>query len=312
MGVMAAVDIGGTKTLVEIFCRSEETSRSVEFPTPHSGRISEILANATCDLLPVEKNLKSVAVGCPGPLDSQRGIVLNPPNLSREWWGLHLSSELAEKFSCPVALENDANLGALGEAVYGAGQGHNSVLYLTISTGIGAGLVVDGDIFGGSRGFAGELGHITVVEKGRLCGCGRRGCLEAVASGSAIARRAAELGWVPQDGTGADARMVALEAAKGISTARQVLVETAGHLARAIVNFLYAYDPAAVVLGGGVAQSNLFVELVREAVADEAMMPAFRGVPVIKAALGNRSVICGARHLAERPANKVDASLEVP
>jgi glucokinase len=300
---VAAVDVGGTRTRIELFGEEPEPRCGVAFDTPRSGDVAGTVGEAVLELACREK-LDAAAVACPGPLDPVRGVILNPPNLSKEWWDLKLAQRLSVLLGCPVALENDANLGALGEAEYGGGAGYGSVLYITVSTGVGTGLVMDGRIFGGSRGFAAELGHTTITEDDRVCGCGRRGCVEAVASGTAIARRALDAGWKPQEGREVTARAVAEAAASGDEAARGVLAEAAAYLGRAIVNFIYAYDPEVVLIGGGVAQSDIFMDLVAEAVELEPMMPAFRGVPVLRSALGERSVICGARALAEKLARR--------
>lgn len=305
MALVAAIDVGGTKTRIELFreAAAEEPPLSHVLDTPRTGPVLGDIAKAVLDLADGE-TLESAAVGCPGPLDPVNGIVLNPPNLSEGWWDLDVPGGLASLLSCPVALENDCNLGALGEAISGAGRDFRSVLYVTVSTGIGAGLVMDGEIFSGSRGFAGELGHTTVTDGAFPCGCGRNGCLEAVASGTAIALQAHHRGFSLSTGVPATARDVAEAASEGDRTAREVLLEAATYSGRALVNFLYAYDPEVVILGGGVSQSQTFFDMVREAVEAEPTMPVFRDVPLRRAEFGERSVVQGARTLAARLARK--------
>jgi glucokinase len=297
LSLLAAIDVGGTKTLVELYdARSGDAGGDCEFPTPRSGDVVAALVR-TVDHLRGTEALEALAVGCPGPLEQPAGLLLDPPNLAREWWHLPLGRRLGEAFSCPVAVENDANLGALGEAVEGAGTGFPSVLYITVSTGVGGGFVRDGVIFRGGRGFGVELGHTTVgARNSALCSCGREGCLEAVASGSAIAARAREAGFGDQDAP--SARAVAAAAVQGDGLAMEVLEEAAVYLAEGIVNFMYVFDPSLVLIGGGVAQSDLFVDLVARAMASEKVMDPFRDVPVRRAELGRRSVIRGARVLA--------------
>lgn len=301
MSLFAAVDIGGTKIRIEVFPEDGESLQTRILDTPRSGDVVGDIARAIREAGGEDAaSIASIGIGCPGPLDPRKGVVLNPPNLSRLWWDLKLPAELGERMGCTTALENDCNLGALGEDLYGGGRGYGSTLYITISTGVGGGLIVDGNIFGGTRGFAVEIGHIKVTEKPYLCGCGRSGCLEAATSGTAIARRAREAEWTPPTGVPLTARAVADSAREGDGAAIEVLREAAGYLAAAIVDSVYAYDPEIILLGGGVAQSDLFMELVREAVDEEPMMPAFRGTPVRRAALGERSVVCGALALARR------------
>lgn len=298
--VFAAVDVGGTKIGIEIFAGdSTEPLETHRFDTPRSGDLVEEMAREIAEAAQ-GKAVSAVGIGCPGPLDPLEGVILNPPNLSRSWWGLALPDELGARLGCPAALENDCNLGALGEDLYGGGKGYGSTLYVTISTGVGGGLIVDGRIFGGWRGFAVEIGHTRITDKPYKCGCGRYGCVEAATSGTAIATRAREAGWAPPEGVPLSARAVADSARNGDETAFEVLRETTRHLAAAMINFIYSYDPAVVLLGGGVAQSDLYMQLVEQAVAEEPMMPAFRGTPIHRAALGNRSVVYGALALARR------------
>ncbi|WP_053057776.1 ROK family protein [Rubrobacter aplysinae] len=296
---VAAIDIGGTKTLIEVYESGQrEPAGSEESPTPGSGELVRDLAESVRRVAGGQ-DVEAVAVGCPGPLDPLGGVILNPPNLSREWWGLRLADGLAGELGAPAALENDCNLGALGEWDHGSGKGYDSVLYVTVSTGVGAGLVSGGEIFGGNRGFALELGHTVLETGGPVCGCGRAGCVEALTSGPAIARRALELGWTPDPGE-TDSRAVAYAAERGHPVAHRALEEAASYLGKALVNFIYSFDPGVVVLGGGVTRSDLFVSLARDAVGREPVMEAFLGVPVVRAGQPGRSVIHGARTLAER------------
>jgi glucokinase len=286
---VAAVDIGGTRTRIALFESGFEPVAWDELPTPQTGDVLGTLSGRL-------EGASAVGVGCPGPLDPRSGVVLNPPNLSEPWWDLNMVTGLEERLGIPVALENDANLGALGESVYGGGAEYDPVLYVTVSTGIGTGLVVGGEIFGGDRGYAVELGHAPVAD-GPRCRCGRLGCPEVIASGTAIARRAREAGWVAHE---PGAREVLEAAAEGDELARRVIEACARDLGRMLANAIYAYDPAVVLLGGGVSQSDLFLELAQRATEEETTMPAFRGVPVKRAALGERSGIYGARVLAEK------------
>lgn len=310
MGLYVAIDIGGTKVRIEIFSKEGEALRTRIFDTPCSGDVAGEMEREIHEALDGEEP-EAIGIGCPGPLDPLGGVVLNPPNLSRQWWGLELPNFLSERLGCLAALENDCNLGALGEDLYGGGREYESTLYITISTGVGGGLIVDERIFGGTRGFAVEVGHTKITEEPYVCGCGREGCVEAVASGTAIARFAREAGWgTPEDSLGG-ARAVVNAAHDGDEVALGVVRRAAWYMGAAIVNSIYAYDPAVVLLGGGVAQSDLYMKLVKEAVDEEPMMPAFRGTPVRRAALGERSVVCGAFALAQkslkRPAERPSA-----
>ena len=138
-----------------------------------------------------DMHLAGIGVGFGGPVDQRRGIVVDSHHVAG-WTGFPLRDTLANTFGAPVALDNDANAAALGEARFGAGRGHADVLYVNVGTGIGAGLVLGGHLYHGAHGMAGEIGHITVLPDGPPCDCGKRGCLEAIASGRSIGRRARE------------------------------------------------------------------------------------------------------------------------
>lgn len=249
------------------------------------------------------EDVSAVGAGCPGPLDPKRGVVLNPPNLSDGWWSLNIPESLSKHLGIPpqrIAVDNDCNLAALGEYSFGAGRDYPSTLYVTVSTGVGGGLVVDGEVYSGSRGFAGEIGHMKLTDEPYPCGCGRTGCVESAISGPSIVRRAEESGWRPEDGAEPTTRNIFEAANAGDGTAYGIVERSAGYFADSLVNFVYAYDPAVIVVGGGVTDQELFMHLTRAAFDAAPMMPAFRGVPIEKAALGGRSVVAGAFVLAER------------
>ncbi len=247
------------------------------------------------------RKISAVGAGCPGPLDPQRGVVLNPPNLSESWWNLDVPGSLSRHLGVPpghIAVDNDCNLAALGEWRFGAGRQYPSTLYVTVSTGVGGGLVVDGEIYSGSRGFAAEVGHMKLTDEPFWCGCGRTGCVESAISGPSIVRRARESGWTPKGGSDPTTRDIFEAANSGDRAAYGIIELAAGYFAEALVNFVYAYDPAVIVVGGGVTDQDLFMRLTFDAMNLVPMMPAFRGVPVVKAALGGRSVVAGAFVLA--------------
>lgn len=310
MSALVAVDIGGTKVRISSFPVDADWSAAPTaervFETPRSGnvvaalaeRVREVVYEGDEDACPI-----AVGVGCPGPLDPLRGIVLNPPNLSREWWGLGLTGALAGELGISpdrVALENDCNLAALGEATFGAGRPYGSTLYITVSTGVGGGLVLEGEIFGGERGYAVEIGHTKLTDRPYPCGCGRTGCVESAVSGTAIARRAREAGWTPPSGGEPTAKAVLEAATSGDAVARDIVETAAAFFAETLVDAVYLYDPAVIVVGGGVSESDLFMDLSLAALERVPTMPAFRGVPVLRAALEPRSVVAGAFVLAGR------------
>jgi glucokinase len=246
----------------------------------------------------------AVGISCGGPLDSAAGILTGPLHLPG-WIELPIV-ELAEReFGLPAVLENDATAGALGEFRYGAAREASTIVYLTISTGIGGGAVVDGRLHKGAAGNGGEFGHMMVRTGGRRCLCGRRGCLEGYASGTSIATRAAEA--VAERGSGSSlaelpvvkAEDVVAAAAEGDALARELWDETVDVLSVALTDLVNVFEPDMVVLGGGVTRSGDALLLpVRERVAADAMAPAARAATVVLAGLGDEVCVVGAGAVA--------------
>lgn len=302
---VAGIDIGGTKIAVALAALDGQVISNTRFRTrveagPH-GVVEDAVAEIRKMLEAAGARLTAVGVGCGGPLDRQRGLILSPPNLPGwdEFAVVHL---LEERLGAPVMLDNDANAAALGERARGAGRGLNDLVYITISTGIGGGIIIGGHVLHGVGDGAGEVGHMTVLPEGPACGCGARGCLEAMCSGTSIARRACE-----RLHAGAESSLSALglehitaqavaEAAKtGDALARALWAETVHYLGVGVGNLFNVLAPEAVVIGGGVstAGAQLFEPLRREVRARVKMLPAEK-VNVLQAALGGDSGIHGA------------------
>ena len=190
---IAGIDIGGTKIAVALADSDTQMISRARFPTRVETGPHRILENTITEIKRMVEEtgteLVAVGVGCGGPLDRQHGLVLSPPNLPG-WDEFPIIKLLEERLGVPALLDNDANAAALGESVYGAGRGLSNIVYMTISTGIGGGLIIAGEPVYGVCDGAGEVGHMTVLPDGPICGCGGRGCLEALCSGTSIARRA--------------------------------------------------------------------------------------------------------------------------
>jgi glucokinase len=209
-----------------------------------------------------------------------------------------------------VVIDNDANAAALGEALFGAGRGERNVLYVNIGTGIGAGVILNGSLYHGNNGVAGEIGHVTVQPGGPPCGCGKRGCLEALASGPSLGRRARDaavrdrlaaaalLQLAAGEVQGIEGAHVFAAAAAGDPFAKQLVEETAGYLGLAFANAANLLDPGVIVVGGGLADAGevLFAPL-RDAVRQH-LLPSAPAPPVVPAALGYNAGIAGALALA--------------
>lgn len=305
-----AIDIGGTKLaagLVEttgrLVERAEVPTRAAEGLEPVLGRIvglgRKLLDRAASGGGAVHR----VGVGCAGPVDLARGLVFSPPNLPG-WREVPLVARLEADLGLPVVLENDANAAALGEFRYGAGRGARSLVYVTVSTGIGGGIVLDGEIWHGLKDAAGEVGHMTVVPDGPVCGCGNRGCLEAVAAGPAIARRAREAVAAGRptrlaEATQPTAAEVVRLAGEGDAVAREIWEGTVEYLAIGMGAVITLLAPERVVIGGGVSRAGeaLFRPL-REAVRRRVRLVPVEQIPILPAALGPDVGILGAAAVA--------------
>jgi len=294
-GYVVGVDLGGTKILTALADAGGNILARVRVPTPDAGGVTAVLDRLAETVREVSRGLSPAAlgVGCPGPLDHVTGTVYQAPNLG--WRDVPLAFLLKERLGVPVFVENDANLAALGEYTRGAGRGVGHLVYVTVSTGIGAGLILDGRIYQGEGGGAGEIGHMTLEPDGPPCRCGRRGCLEALASGTAIARRARELGLGNEDVTAAAVSRLAQE---GDAVGMDILREAAAYLGWGLANVVTLLAPRRVVLGGGVTAAPGFVENVRAETARRTYGPAWERVDVVPALLAGESGLYGAVALA--------------
>ena len=302
---VAGVDIGGTKIALALAGTDGRVEEKTRFPTRVADGPRVILERVFSE---IERMLEScgarlaaVGVGCGGPLDRQRGLILSPPNLPG-WDEFPVVALLRERFGVPVLLDNDANAAALGEHCYGAGRGLKHLVYITISTGIGGGVIVRNKLVHGVYDGAGEVGHMTVLPDGPLCGCGARGCLEALCSGTSIARRAAERLAAGEesllsslDAAEVTAQAVALAAREGDAMASKVWYDTIRHLSVGVGNIFHALAPEAVIIGGGVstAGDQLFEPLREQVRARVRMLPPDR-INILQASLGGDSGIHGA------------------
>ena len=307
-GPVLALDIGGTKLAVAVVTADGATHGLLIEPT-HRERGPEPVLRHLLDMghraiaASGVDEIAAVGLSCGGPLDAPSGVVLSPPHLPG-WIDIPLGRYAADEFGVPFALENDATAAALGEHRFGAGRGVSTMVYLTISTGVGGGAVIDGRLHRGAAGNGGELGHVTVRRDGRLCSCGRRGCVEAYASGTSIAERAREA--LAEDGTSSLATVlevtaadVAREAAAGDHLAARLWAETVDLLGAAVTDLVNVLEPELVVLGGGVTRSGaMLLDPVRRIVHTEAMGPAAAAVRVEMSALGDAVCVVGAGAVA--------------
>ena len=326
--IFIGVDIGGTSVRAARFDGYTHTpTTKTKAPTLAAKGVETVLERVEKSIREVAPpNLSGVAgvgVIAPGPLDPFLGVVLAAPNLPG-WANTPVKKILEERLSVPVFLGNDANLAALAEWKFGAARGHHDVLYLTISTGIGGGLISRGEMLLGARGLSLEVGHILAVPDGPLCGCGQRGHLEAVASGTAIGRNAqARLKagdgdnskiWELAGGeldkvTGA---LVGEAALAGDEFAQGFITEAGRFIGRALADFLHLFNPSIVVCGGGVSLlGDILFNPMREAVRKYAMNEFYwKNVPIVPAALGDDAGLVGAGALVmEEAGSKAEEAI---
>jgi glucokinase len=292
------LDIGGTKLAAGVVDETGAVRSFVVTPTGTDGpaagleRLWALGRRALADV--AAPGVQAVGIACGGPLDPYQGVVISPPHLPG-WRNLPVVAMAEQVYGRPAALDNDATAAAAGEHRFGAGAGTRNMVYLTISTGVGGGVVIDGRVYRGAAGNGGELGHVTVDWRGRRCrGCGRRGCLEAYVSGTSIAERAAET----MDGspTAAD---IAAAARAGDRAAQAVWEETVAALSCGLTSIVNLFEPELVVLGGGVTRSgSQLLDPVRERVRADAMGPAAAAADVVSSALGDRVGVVGAAAIA--------------
>jgi glucokinase len=313
-GPVLGLDIGGTKLAAGVVSAdgkvvSWERAPSVAAEGPERviarlvdlGRLSVRRAGLRME------DIGGVGVACGGPLDPETGVIINALN-NPGWVNVPLKSMLEAALGRPAYVENDANAAALGEHRYGAGRGTDNLVYITVSTGIGGGLILDGELFRGENGNAGEIGHLQVAYQGRACHCGGQGCVEAYASGTNIAQRAREalvseepsvlleLAGTPDRIT---AEAVADAARRGDPVAARIWDETIEVLAAGVASTVNAFNPRLVVIGGGVTGAGdlLFEPLRRRAIA-RAMPPLAAVVRIVPAELGERTGVIGAAAVA--------------
>jgi glucokinase len=310
MDAALGLDIGGTKLAAGVVTPdggvhgfTVEPTRRDEGPDAIIQRLFAVgrraLEAAAADGI---TSVGAVGISCGGPLDAAAGVLVSPLHLPG-WIDVPIVAMAQAEFGLPAALDNDATLAALAEQRHGAARGARSMFYLTISTGIGGGAVLDDAVYRGAAGNGGEFGHITVVRGGRDCLCGRRGCLEAYASGTSIGVRADEAiaaGALTTALTSpATAEQVAVAAAAGDPLASAVWNETIELLGQAVTDLVNILEPEVVVLGGGVTRAGAqLLDPVARIVRDGAMGPAGSAVRIALAGLGDAVCVVGAGELA--------------
>lgn len=304
------IDLGGTKITTGI---SDKEGNIIEKTTISTGSSEGEIAVLNRMILSVENVLEiagidiaeviAIGIGSPGPLDAVEGIIIETSNLP--FRNFSLIKPLKEKFNVPIFLDNDANVAAIGEFVFGAGKGYKNIIYVTVSTGIGGGAVINGKPYGGSRSNALEIGH-TIIDPSsqHRCNCGNYGDVEALASGTAITKRAMEAIAAGKDTILAEeARVTPLEVyeayKKGDKVSREILEEAFKYLGLCIGNLILTFDPEVIAIGGGVSNiGDFFFDSIRKEASKFVFKNMFDSVKIVPSELKQDTGVQGAIALA--------------
>ncbi len=308
-GYVVGVDLGASHLIIAIANFTSQIIDEIESPFDITMGPEKSLEYVDAILRDgLQKNgismeqVYAIGLGVPGPIATEAGMVIAPP-IMPGWDGYPIRATLEKKWRAPVSLNNDAELGALGEWAFGAARGEDYLAYIKVGTGIGAGLLLNGQIYHGSTGSAGEIGHLTIDENGALCECGNYGCLETVAGGRAIARQAQEAvakgkrtllaSMGPAESL--TAKDVAAAARRGDLIAQEIIARAGSTLGIAIAGLVNLFNPRMIVVGGGVSEiGDLFLQPIRDAVERRSLPASVRSVKINSAVLRRRSSIMGA------------------
>jgi len=310
--LVVGVDIGGTKVAAGLVDRNGEIKTQVRTPMVANRKAGDGLAAvvSAIDLLfahdvKARPLIRGIGICAPGPLDPKTGVVINPPNVPC-WRNFPLAAEVERAYGVPVKVENDANAAALAEAYWGAGRGYRHIFYTCIGTGIGTGIVFDKRIYNGRTGAAPEGGHMSIDYDGPRCGCGKPGCIEVLAAGPAIARRArAKLasGKSPRSSLldlahgnidAVTGEMVGQAYAAGDPLAKQTLQETIKLLSLWLSNIVDLVEPDVIIIGGGVAAMlSPFFGYISEGLVEYCINSRCQEIPLLKAHYGKDAGIAG-------------------
>jgi glucokinase len=305
MRFFLTADFGGTQIRTAAFAEDSLTPVAhLKIPTRGDGTTIERLVSALRNVTPPQGEILALGVSAAGFTDAEQGMVY-ATNI-HDMHKFPLRQALADALHLPVFIGNDANLAALGEWRFGAGKGCRDLLYLTVSTGIGGGVIANNQLLLGRHGLAAELGHIILVENGPLCACGRRGCLEAISSGTGIANyvreqlalgQASSLANIPQP----TARDVAAAAPSGDKLAVDALTRAGTYLGLAIANYIAIFNPQIIILGGSVTNSGDFLfKPMHAAIQANILSPVYlEDLTITTAELGDNVGLLGALALAQ-------------
>ncbi|MBI2847671.1 MAG: ROK family protein [Chloroflexi bacterium] len=306
-----AIDLGGTKIIAalisrqgEMLAREYSLTHASDGPEAVIGRLFSAIEHVLDSQRMPSSQLHSISLAIAGAIDSSNGIVTLSPNLPG-WRNVPLKSIVEEKYGVKTFLLNDANAAALGEHRFGAGKGAKNLIYMTVSTGIGGGIIINGELYEGASGGAGEIGHMIIDMNGPKCNCGNTGCLEMLASGTAVAREAirrlgqgeesALTGMVEGNLENITAEIVGTAAQNGDGLALEVVNQAATYLGVGLTNLVNIFNPEVVVIGGGlVKMGDLLLGPARRVVRERAFPLLVRAVRIVTARLGDDTGVFGA------------------
>lgn len=303
------IDLGGTKISTALANFDGEIIENVVVPTkaeegeiPVLNRIIRTIEDVLDKSNTTINEVESIGIGSPGPLNAVTGVIITTPNLPFK--NYNLVKPLKERFDIPVYLDNDANVAAIGEFMFGAGKGKKNIVYFTVSTGVGGGAVLNGNIYRGNTCNALEIGHTTVAPNGPRCNCGNIGCLEAVSSGTAIGKRGKDAVSTNVETSlkqyeNITSYEVFKEAEKGDEVAKDIVDEALNYLGIGVANAVAIFDPEMVVIGGGVTQvGDILFNKVRQVVNKRCFKNMAEACEVVPAGLGSNAGVVGAVALA--------------
>jgi glucokinase len=311
--VVIGVDIGGTKVAAglvnaegEILVRNRTPMLTTGAPSNGLAAVSTAIRGLFSDASP-QNQIGAIGICAPGPLNPKTGVIINPPNLTI-WHNFPLAEEMRRLYNVPVKVDNDANAAALAEARWGAGRGYANIFYASVGTGIGTGIILDGRIYHGRTGAAAEGGHLGIDHNGPLCNCGKRGCIETLAAGPAIARRARQklaqnrksllLEMASGDLQAISSEMIGRAHVAGDLVAKEVMQETLELLAYWLGNIIDLLEPNIIVIGGGVSSMLApFLNEIRQRWPGACLNPSPLDIPLVLAHYGEDAGIAGAAAL---------------
>jgi len=317
MDFAIGIDWGGTNVKIGLVgtdgkvyeretLKTEELIEYDSFFLKVSGSIKKIISE--------DKNVLGVGVGAPGIIDSERGFIYDLPNISG-WKNIDFSERLQQEVNYPVFIDNDVNVMALAEHIYGAGKGKDNVICITLGTGVGGGLILDGKLYRGTSGNAGEIGHYTIDEKGPLCGCGNKGCVETYVGNRRISEKAKALlkerpdsqilNLVSGDEDKITPKVISQAANQGDALAKEIWNEVGDFLGIVLANAVNLLNPDLIVIGGGVAKAGkILFDSIDASIKKRALKLPYEKVKIVSAALGDEAGIIGGATVVFNNMNK--------